>query len=62
MLSELHMIASDTAFLSAEDEIEEALDLIGAISIRSIPVVDGRARLIGSVSASDLRSSPGTFP
>jgi CBS domain-containing protein len=58
--AELHMIASDAAFLSAEDEIEEAIDLLDSISIRSIPVVDGRARLIGSVSASDLRSSPTT--
>jgi Mg/Co/Ni transporter MgtE len=51
---ELHEVMDSGVFLSAEDEIGEAIELIEAYDGGIVPVIDDQARLVGRVSARDL--------
>jgi CBS domain-containing protein len=56
--TELHVLVDDAVFLSAEEEIDDAIDLLGSSPLRVLPVIDGMARLVGRVSVADLRALP----
>ncbi len=55
---ELHEVMDGDMFLSADDEISEAIDLVAPYGVGLVPVVDNQARLVGCVSAADLSVRP----
>ena len=59
---ELHQVMDSEMFLSADDEITEAIGLLATHGTACIPVVDSSTRLVGCVSARDLaqRAESGT--
>jgi CBS domain-containing protein len=55
---ELHQFVDGGLFLSQDDEISEAIDLIATYGGGLVPVVDDQERLVGCVSGADLSIRP----
>jgi len=55
---EIHLLMDEDFFLSVDDEIAGADDLIAQSGVGLVPVVDDQARLVGCVTAEDLLVRP----
>lgn len=55
---ELRDIMENPVFLSPEEDLDHAAELINHHRGRAIPVVDSRHRIIGTVTAADLAARP----